>query len=93
MQTFNSGLFTTNTASLNDATMNKLRNKLEKSQPNATKALERLINEGKIQTDVVAEIGVNQHKQSSKPFITFDANGTVRMRIVETRCRNDSIRT
>lgn len=83
MRTFNEGLFTTDTASLNEATMNKLKRKLENSQPNAKNAMNRLIEEGKVQNDVVAPIGRNLRHQRETPFITFDANGELTMRMDE----------
>lgn len=91
MRAFNDGLFTTDTASLNESTLNKLDAKLRRSQPNATKAIERLISEGKMQTDVVAPIGVHQRAENQTPFITFDANGKVVMSMDDWVLRQNDV--
>jgi len=76
---FNENLWTSDVGALNEATKTKLENKLRNSQPRAREALERLVKEGKIQTDVVAPIGVNQRSENPQPFITFDSNGQLKM--------------
>jgi hypothetical protein len=72
---FNDGLFTTDTKSLNQATINKMEEKLGKTQINAQSAMDRLIREGKVQVDFIAPIG----KDRNQFFTHFTSNGHVKM--------------
>lgn len=66
---------------LNEVVKNKVERMIAGKATSVQATVERLINEGKIQQDYVAPIGVNLRNTGDKPVITFASNGHVKMAI------------
>lgn len=65
---------------LQEVTIAKLENRIKSHAPNAEKAFERLINEGKISRDFIANVGTNNDQRNQQ--IKFTANGSVKMEVL-----------
>lgn len=68
---------------LNEVVKNKVERMIAGKATTVQATVERLINEGKIQQDYIAPIGVNLRNKGDKPVITFAANGHVNMAMPE----------
>lgn len=60
---------------LNEVVMNKVQRMIDGKTADVHATMERLINEGKIQQDYIAPIGVNLKANDHSPVITFDGQG------------------
>ena len=68
---------------LNEVVKNKVQRMIENKQPGVQAAMTRLIDEGKIQQDYIAPIGVELKRADRHPVITFSGNGLVHMNMPE----------
>ncbi|MGL5913714.1 MAG: hypothetical protein ACRCZB_06065 [Bacteroidales bacterium] len=64
---------------LNEVVINKVQRMIENKSAGVQATMERLLNEGKLQQDYIAPIGVNLKQEDQKPVITFTGNGHVLM--------------
>lgn len=64
---------------LNEVVRNKVQRMIDGKATTVQATVQRLIDEGRIQQDYIAPIGVNLKKAGDKPVITFNANGHVKM--------------
>lgn len=68
---------------LNEVVNNKVHHMINTREKNIEATISRLINEGNLQQDYIAPIGVNLRAKEIKPTITFTANENVIMRMPE----------
>ena len=72
-----SGLYSDDQEALNKMTIDRINGMIERKSPDAKEALENLINEGKVQRDFIAPIGVTN--RNAEPAVHFASNGKVKM--------------
>lgn len=72
-------------AGLNEVVQNKVNRMIENKAGTVQETIQRLIEEGKIQQDYIAPIGVNLRNKGEKPIVTFSNNGHVNLEMPEGR--------
>lgn len=72
---------TTTQAGLNEVVRNKVNRMIANRKSGVENTMQRLIEEGKIQQDFIAPIGVHQKNADEKPVVSFANNGHVLMQM------------
>lgn len=68
---------------LNEVVINKVQRMIDGKAVGVQATMERLVNEGKIQQDYIAPLGVNLRAKNHAPVITFSANGHLNLEMPE----------